>query len=147
MDYLKTSRGGWSAGLLLIWVISSSVLAAEEMAAKAPGVTLAGHWSGKWLDGREDYRGGGGDFTCDAVELAPGKWAAAFSLGASKTYKVELSGKLVDGVIRFDTRADLGKFHGIYTLKGTVTRDVFLGEYTGKDERGTFKMTRVEESK
>ena len=151
VNYFASHRTVGRAGWLLLWVVAFPVLAVEATAAKVPlvqpGVSLAGHWSGKWVDGRESYGGNGGDFTCEAVESAAGKWTAAFSLGSTKTYKVELSGKLVDGVIRFDTTADLGKFHGVYALKGTVTRDVFSGEYSGKDERGTFKMSRVEETK
>lgn len=147
MDYFASF---WVAGVL-IWGAALPVLAVETAAAKAaaasPTVTLAGHWAGKWVDGRESYGGNGGDFTCDAVDVSAGKWAGTFSLGSTKTYKVDLSGKVVDGVIRFDTTADLGKFHGIYVLKGTVTRDVFLGDYSGKDERGTFKMTRVADVK
>jgi hypothetical protein len=129
------------AGLSLFIIAMNSCSATETVA------TLSGTWSGTWTDARESYGHNGGDFTCVAVESKPGTWRASFSLGATKTFDVELSGKTINGEIRFDTTADLGKFHGVYTLKGTIKGDAFTGDYSGKDELGTFKMTRKVDAK
>ena len=123
--------------VLFLWTMPFSAAAEPP-----PAATLTGNWTGTWTDAREAYGHNGGDFTCIAVETKPGTWRASFSLGTTKTFDVELSGRTINGEIRFDTTADLGKFHGVYTLKGTVKEDAFAGDYSGKDELGTFKMTR-----
>ena len=121
----------------------------ESTAADKPDpsieITLTGNWSGRWTDSRPGYAPNGGDFTGIAVVKDERVWSATFVVGKTLIFKAELKGKLVDGKIRFDTAVSLGKFHGVYTFKGCVTRDEFTGEYEGPDEKGTFKMTRTAE--
>ncbi|MEI6233252.1 MAG: hypothetical protein WCT04_09380 [Planctomycetota bacterium] len=132
---------------LFFAMIHLACRAAEPVVTQPLVPTLTGTWSGTWIDGRASYGGSGGDFTCIAVEVKPNVWKAAFSLGKSKTFNVEISGTKVGSEILFDTTADLGTFHGIYTLKGKITAEGFSATYSGKDEQGTFSMKRREEIK
>ena len=123
-------------GLLLLSLFS--IPARAEDAAKP--VTLTGNWSGKWTDTRPGYNNSGGSFTCIATETGAGKWHAEFSIGRTRTYKVELSGKREDAKILFDGAVDLGGRSGIYTWKGCVQDKTFSGEYEGPGEKGSFRM-------
>lgn len=134
------------AAVLLLALLAVQESAAADKPDSSIEITLTGNWSGRWADSRPGYAPNGGDFTGVAVENSAGEWSATFVVGKTLVFKAELKGKLVDGKIRFDTAVSLGKFHGVYTFKGWVTRDEFTGEYEGPDEKGTFKMTRAVEA-
>ncbi len=140
-----SSLNAMIAAVLLLALLAVQESTAADKSDPSVEITLTGNWSGRWTDSRPGYSPNGGDFTGTAVENVPGVWSATFVVGKALIFKAELKGKLVDGKIRFDTAVSLGKFHGVYTFKGCVTRDEFTGEYEGPDEKGTIKMTRTTE--
>lgn len=124
--------------VLLLILISGAAAAAEPL-------TLAGSWAGTWTDSRKEYSGSGGNFTGVCSELEAGKWDCTFSIAKGRDFKVVLSGKVGSDQIVFNHSVDLGKYQGVYTFKGSVTREAFTGEYEGPGERGTFTMKRKQQ--
>lgn len=138
--YVSPRRMGVQHTVEVLLICMCGLLPAAD--SKSSILTLTGSWTGKWTDSREGYNGSGGSFTCVAMEDGDGKWHAEFSIGKTRTYKVELKGKVEDAKLVFSGAVDLGGREGLYTWKGSVTSDVFTGEYDGPGEKGTFKMRR-----
>ncbi len=132
-------------------VVAAILLAAPAAADDAPPVVVAspapdlsGDWKGHWESDKNGHRGSlRATFTrvgpnCYQVKFA-GRFAKIIPFRYSTPMTVVGSG---DGVVLLSASKTLGPLLGTFSMSATATATTFDADFTAKNDRGKFVLTR-----
>lgn len=134
------------AAVLAVLLALAPVAAADAppVVATSPAPDLSGDWSGHWESAKNGHRGPlRATFTRVGPDCYQVKFKGRFAVVVPFRYATPMtvvgSG---DGVVLLSASKTLGPLLGTFSMSATATATTFDADFTAKNDRGRFVLTR-----
>ena len=149
MEIRFAMRAGVFVTVVLLAIAGMQAQQGRGRGAQGPP-DITGKWTGTWTSFNPAQATAQPRELCkklDATVVRNGDtWTATFEgdCGRPYTYKINLEGRLVGGVVMFKGTVDLGaQDGGVFDWVGRGTTGEFIGVYTSAASTGYFNLKKV----